>query len=261
MKRMTFWLSLALFAPALYAQTAAPQANSTPAGEANKPDAGASSGQTAEEPTYLDLHMASERNVRLNEQLTRDISRLGVLAQNFGSKVENSSATLEKIRNAHTGGMMLHMRRRYVEARTQLENANKDSQELFKKFAELFQKQNDEILTEATRKAAQLEQNLIGNPDRQGPSSVELSRARYQLQSAFGELTNAENLMRDGNFGGAIDHLRLARFFGINVLADLEDDEAKRGEVIKKYEVELSDSVGRTAREPAAGGTPSAPTN
>lgn len=251
------------------AQTVTPSADGANPGAS--PGEGASQPQTAtaeEEaaPTYLDRHIDSQINQRLDPMLTRDEARLAVVVRNFGAGIENGPQSLEKIQNLHAEGIALHYRRKYSEARKKLEEARKEALDLYKRAAVLFHKQLDEVLVEAARKIAESERRLYTEPagglaaGSSTPGSAEVARARFHLQNAYTELGNAEELEIVQNFDTALDHLRLSRLFAIHALMSLEDEPQKRRELEQRYGVMLADSNGRSAQAANhEGGAPAAP--
>ncbi|MBX7058049.1 MAG: hypothetical protein K1X75_08270 [Leptospirales bacterium] len=238
-------------------ETSGAPAPSSPAAQQEKP----AGSEEQESPSYLDLHIASERNQRLNAILSHDTARLDVLVHNFGARLEGGRQSLEKIQTLHTEGMALHYRRRYIEALQKLDEARKESLALYKKSTELFRKQSDDILNEAALAIASGERHLLAqasSPPQAGqdfPNSNEISRARHHLQNAYGELNAAESLERDSNYDIALDHLRLGRLFAIHALLALQDAPAKREELERRFAVEIADSNGRLASSVAQGQT------
>lgn len=208
------------------------------------------------EPTYLDRHMAAARNAELLRMLRRDQGRLSILVRNFGDSVENASAEYETLQQSAREGESMHMQMEYVEARKMLEGARQSALDLYKKFSELFVKQSEGLLQDASGKLADAEQSLITDPGREGPNSRSLTKARYELKSAYIELMTARDLIQKQQTDKAIDHLRLSRLKALRILQMLAEDQAARESIANENAVLLIDSQGQVAPskrpEPAA---------
>ena len=194
--------------------------------------------------TYLDVHHAVKNINPLKSQVMLDIYRLNKIITNFNGKIQGADADYKNIKENYKKGIDLYYRREYLESSYVLKDTRKMSQNLYKKFSEHFQKQIGELLNSCSESMVNIElKNIPGD----GSGSVSLDTIRhnqFRLRIAYNQVYLADQMTRDDRYDAAVDHLRLAKLYAINVLKNLETDETKKAAMDKQYEADIIDAMG-----------------
>jgi len=194
--------------------------------------------------TYLDEYHASQYSEKMKDIMRGHIHKLGVLVTNFNSQVEKSAQDYDLIKETYKQGLELFYKNRHIQSKEKLQESYRLSQELYKRFALKFQEQNTEILKNCARGITDLEMGEAGAG--QAAESTLLSNVRYKLQIAYGQTRSAEDMLEQSRNDIAIQHFRLAKMYGIDILKRIEKDPAKKAEIEKKYKLDLVDGIGKT---------------
>ena len=194
--------------------------------------------------TYLDVHHAVKNINSLKSQVMLDIYRLNKIINNFNGQIQGADADYKNIKDNYKKGIDLYYRREYLESSYVLKDTRKMSQNLYKKFSEHFQKQIGDLLNSCSESMVNIElKNIPGDSS----SSISLDTIRhnqFRLRIAYNQVYLADQMTRDDRYDAAIDHLRLAKLYAINVLKNLEMDETKKAAMDKQYEADIIDAMG-----------------
>lgn len=241
--------ALMLFSP-IAAQN---QPATTPPADAVKEDAPQKLKEAPVEATYLDIHNAA-RKIQTERIRTRDrLLALSRVVINYGSKVEGSDGEFQKVRYLYRTAMESYYKNRILESYQGLREANAQMDELFKKFSLFYMNQASQMLTDCSEKMVDAELELAKTNSTISVSEEDLKKNHFRLQSAYQQIQLARDMIQDNRHDTAIDHLRLSRYFAINVLKGLEHEEAKKKEIDSKYALEILDSLGGTQETANAG--------
>lgn len=215
--------SLALAPTALFAQTGRQSDRSDPVDEPAPSD-------------YLERHHASRNIEQLKKSVEIDIRRLGVLVRNMGKDVAGSdkeyadvAAIYRKAVESYYGGDPLDAYRHLVASRAR-------ALDLYKKFSEMYRTKTVQMAADITQQIAGMETD----PD-QKVSYFAIAEAHHRLSVARSQIRLGDDMIRFRRPDRAIDQYRNARLMTILTAYHLEEDAAKRKEILKKYEADLKD--------------------
>lgn len=224
-----------LFAPAIvFAQQPAAQP-AAPASQQQDPHT---------EENYLERVNAIKGLDNLRAETQRDIRKLTILVQNFGAEVAGSDAELKKIRDQYEESTVLFYKQQYVQSRKIVDETRGQISELFKKFSENMAKRTDAILDECAKSVSAQELTPTSGGGNETEWSSDLIMNQSRLRTAYAHVAEARSLVRDKRFGDSIDHYRLAKLFGVQLLKGREEDPAKQKAIEEKFKQDYMDAMG-----------------
>jgi|GEM_PF-1415131 len=190
--------------------------------------------------TYLDVHHAVRNIKNLKEQAKLDVIRLNKITTNFKGKVQGADEEYKAIKENYKKGIDQYYRREYLDSSFTLKDTRKMSQDLYKKFAEHFQKQVGELLNSCSESMVNYELRNLADQI----SIDQMRQNQYRLKIAYNQVFYADQMTRDNRYDAALDHLRLAKLYAIQVLKNMEPDESKKAAMDKQYEADIIDAMG-----------------
>lgn len=187
------------------------------------------------EETYLARFKGIEISEKLMLENLEKIYMLKIIASNF--KDQGWDKDYKDIYEGYKKGCDLYYRRDVVFSRVELEKNRKAIHNLFKKVADVFKKQDIDMLSQCADKilTLQLDEKSKADPNK----STKLFQNISRLRMAYQQLDEAERNYMDNYYVGAVYHLRTSKLSAISILEDL--DPAAQG----KYDVHKADNLNR----------------
>lgn len=190
---------------------------------------------------YLDRHRAARRIDSQRQQTATDLRKLGGLVANYGAEVSEAREKYDSIRERYTRSLELYYSQDLIEASELLDEVRDDSRELYLDFIEYYRETTTEILQEASENIVRHEMTAAAGQRPSGRTSS-LRHNSQRLRLAHQQARNAEEMIRADRPDRAIDHFRIARVYGIRVIADLQENAEERANIEDKYQKELEDA-------------------
>lgn len=179
-----------------------------------------------------------------------NIRHLNTVINNFGDSVPNSKQDLEKIKKDYQVALRYYYRRAYILSGKQMLDVDRNSNELFKKFSNFYEKQTDELLTSVADAVVTLEQKENVEPGNEKQSRYrDIQESEFKLKIAYYNMGKADEMNREARYYDALVHYRIAKEYGVKILTDLELDANKKKEIAKKYETDLNDARGLSVQK------------
>ncbi|MBI3396244.1 MAG: hypothetical protein HY042_10450 [Spirochaetia bacterium] len=234
----------------MIALTAIPGTNAQtqPQGKDEKKPASSSQAQTQDteqEYSYMDQARAVLVMDQLREAVKNDVRRLHVLVANYGTVVPDADKEFESIKTNYKKALELLYTRHYAGGVAKLDACHKQALTMFQKFAVMFKDQTTKILSECSDAMVNFE---LSSAEAKGSSSSTTVTAHeknlVKMKVSYGQIAQAEDMMRDNRFDAAIEHYRIAKLFAINFLRMMDTDPSKQKLVEEKYKVDLLDATG-----------------
>ncbi|MBX7058178.1 MAG: hypothetical protein K1X75_08930 [Leptospirales bacterium] len=213
----------------------------------------------AEGGNALDRHLASQEVEILQRLNLTDIRRLAVLVANFGTQVQGTAEDLTKIKELYREAQEAFYTRRYLLSRSKHREAHELARAAYGKFADRFQRQLSEIITQLSSQIVDQEMTFGTEPGQVAnyQDGRRIRQGAFKLQLAYQQSANARQMLNEQRPDLAVDHLRLAKRFAISALSQLQNDPAKQREVADRYHVDLLDAEGLSGNQGQQGGASS----
>ncbi len=256
---LRFFLSMILLLGASVPALAQNVEGGASPGAANAEEGGLPANLRVEAGNELEMQLAGREAEMLKARNLTDIRRLAVLVGNFNSQAPGSTEQLEKIKGLYREGQEGYYTRRFLLARDRHREAHRLILTLYKQFAERFQRQLSEILTQLSTEIVDQEM-VMGSEPGVLVTAVERRRVQngtYKLQLAYQQSANARQMLVQERPDLALDHLRLAKRFAISALTNLQADPAKQQELQTRFRVDLLDAEGQAGNRGSEGGASS----
>jgi hypothetical protein len=232
-KTIIFSLALSVaFTTGVFAQAAKktdePAATKDPRKEFNEAD--------RPEENYLARFTAISVSERLIKDNLEQIYMLKVISTNF--KDQGWDKDYQVIYDGYKKGVGLFYKRDVIYARVELERNRKAISELYKKIADFYKKQTEQMASDCADTILSL------SLDERSQSDINKNKTVFQnmmrLRIAYGQLDDAQNNYTDGLYTNSIFHYRVAKAYGIKIMEDLDPEKSKG-----KYDIHKADNMNR----------------
>ncbi|WCL50833.1 hypothetical protein [Leptospira sp. GIMC2001] len=195
------------------------------------------------------LEKAQYRNISFvfKDRLLQDLRSLQVIVGNFGDEVPGSKEELETLEKDYQIGIRYHYRRAYVVSGKNFLSVYKKSENLFQKFALLYERQAEELLISSVDELSKLEQDEIRREKTSERQSRyrDMEEAKFKLNLAYFQMARGDEMIRDRRYSDALVHFRLAKDFAIKLSSDLELNDDKKKDLLNKNNKHLADNRNR----------------
>lgn len=195
------------------------------------------------------LEKSQYRNISFvfKDKLLEDMRLLNVVVGNFGADVSGSTESMEKIKSDYRNAVRYHYRRAYVISGKSFLETYKDTENLFQKFALVYERQADEFLIQCADELTNIEQLELSRiePATRNSRFRELEEAKFKMKIAYFQMSQGDELIRDKRFSDSLVHFRLAKDYALKILTDLEQDETKRQSKLDENKKHLADNRNR----------------
>lgn len=197
------------------------------------------------------LEKAQYRNISFvfKDKLLSDLRDLSVIVGNFGEQVPGSKESFEKLKKDYQNSVRYHYRRAYVISGKNFLEMYKESQDLFKKFAELYEKQAEDLIIQVADDITKIETANLEEPEPDPRKSRlrDLEEARFKLKIASFQISQGDEMILDKRYADSLVHFRLAKDFALKIISDLEKDKEAREKRMEEYKIHLADNRNRVA--------------
>ena len=190
---------------------------------------------------YLELVHYTRKAEKLKDQSLRDIHFLSILVKNFGGDVSGSKEQLDTIKDNYKESLRLYYRRKGFASGKKMVELRAKIRDLYQKFSNHYETKADELLTQCADAIVTILQNQeMNNADSEKSRLVQQNE--HKLRIAYFQMGMAERSNRDAMYDQALVHYRLAKAYGIHVLANLQSTEEEKKQIESKYRVDLLDN-------------------
>jgi len=195
------------------------------------------------------LEKSRYRNISFvfKDRLLEDVKLLTVVVENFGDEVQGARESLEKIKTDYQTAVRYHYRRAYTLSGKMFLEIFEQVNDLFQKFALLYEKQSEELIAVCADELTQIHMQTLSNQnsDPRNFRTRSLEDANFKLKIAHFQMARGDEMIRDRRYADSLIHFRLAKDFSLKVLSDLETNEEKRKEKLSSYSRHLADNRNR----------------
>ncbi len=196
--------------------------------------------------SYLEKYYQTIISENLKSKNLYDIHVLDIMIGNFGDQVQNVKADLDAVKKDYQVGLRYYYRRAFMLSGKYMKENERKINEIYKKLSNYYESRTDELLTDCADAIATLEQNETIEPGQEKNSKIkELAQNQLRLKIAYYQMGLADSMNRDARFNDAITYYRVAKEYGIAILADLKASETDKKAVMDKYQVDLVDNRNR----------------
>ncbi|MCC5814081.1 MAG: hypothetical protein JJT78_04940 [Leptospira sp.] len=194
--------------------------------------------------SYLEKSQYRNISFVFKDKLLDDMRLLNTIVGNFGADVPGSQDSLNKIKQDYQNAVRYHYRRAYVISGKSFLEIYKNSEELFKQFALLYEKQAEDLLISCADELTSLETAAIEEqkPDPRKSRFRDVEDAKFKMKIAFFQMAQGDEMIRDKRYSDSLIHFRIAKDYSLKILSDLELDEAKRKEKMESHKKHLADN-------------------
>lgn len=192
-----------------------------------------------DEPTpsdYLERHHASRNIVQLKRVVELDIRRLGILVKYLGKEVDGSDKEYADIAAIYRKAVESYYGGDPLEAYRHLMASHARALDLYRKFSEMYRKKTIELATEITQTIAGMETDT-----QTAIPFYELAEASHRLAIVRNQIKLGDEMLRFRRPDQAINQYKNARLMTILTSYRLEQDPAKRKEILQKHDMDLKD--------------------
>ncbi len=188
------------------------------------------------EENYLARFSAIDVCQKLIRENLEQIYMLKVISSNF--KDQGWEKDYQQIYDEYKKGVGLFYKRDVIYSRVELEKNKKTISELFKKIADFYKKQTEDMLSNCadTILNLSLDERSASDPNKSKVVFQNMSRLRI----AYGQLDDAQNSYDDGLFQYSVYHYRVAKTYGIRILEVIDPVNSKG-----KFDVQKADNLNR----------------
>lgn len=197
--------------------------------------------------SYLEKSQYRNISFVFKDKLLEDMRLLNTIVGNFGDDVPESKSKLDKVKQDYQNAVRYHYRRAYVISGKSFLEIYKETEELFKQFALLYEKQAEEFLISCADELTRLETEAIQNQnqDPRNSRSRDIEDAKFKMKIAFYQMSQGDEMIRDKRYSDSLVHFRIAKDYSLKILSDLEQDESKRKEKLDSHKKHLADNRNR----------------
>ena len=212
--------------------------------------------------TNLERKHLKNASENLKDRIYTNLRLLSIVSVNFGEEVPESKTAVEKIRKDYQIALRYYYRRAYIVSGRALIQIDKEVSDLLSKYAKVFDSKAQGILTDCADAITDQEQkNLLDSTSesgRPGANYKNLTEFQQKLKLGYQQLGLAEQMKDDERFFESIVHFRIAKDYGIRILADLKDTDADKKLVLDKFVKDISDNKNLIYGGEGASNTPPA---
>jgi hypothetical protein len=196
--------------------------------------------------TYLDRFENSKRGRSLIEENLHKIRVLEIIVSNFGG---DKKSALQELKDEYVLGKKLYYQNVYNRSVNILLKNKKKINELFKQFSLQYKKKTSQILEQCASQLTEFEINEISlEPGAEfSESNKKIISNAHRLKIAYQQERLGNNMLFYNRHYEAIMHYRLAKTFGIAILADLAPGKDGSDKIKSEYKVDLIDSKNKMA--------------
>ena len=199
----------------------------------------------------------TRRAEELRSRNLKDIHTLSTIVKNFGDKVQGSKELFEKVKNDYKTALRYYYRRAGFLAGKKMEDNRNDIRELYSKFSNYYELKTDEMLTKCADGIVTIQQNEMLGADRESNLRLrDLSRNELKLKIAYSQMALADGSNRNANFKQALVHYRIAKEYGISILANMGQTDDEKKKVMEEYRVDMLDNKNMTQAASSASAAP-----
>ncbi len=190
--------------------------------------------------SYLDIFHAKDKSKTYQKVNFTSLFRLRIISENFGT--EEDKKRIKELLTKYETAVLNRYKRKYVSSEKLHLEIKREMKEIFNKMANKYQSQTMKILDECANKIIEIEMaETMESISRENSKIKLLSKNRIRLELAFNRIVKAEEMQLKERPESSIDHFRVAKFYGINILEDLAPNEKIRKKITDQYSVDKQD--------------------
>jgi hypothetical protein len=195
------------------------------------------------EENYLARFTAIDVSQRLMKENLEQIYMLKVISSNY--KDQGWDKDYQQIYDEYKRAVGFFYKRDVIYSRVELEKNKKTISELFKKIADFYKKNVEQLLSNCadTILNLSLDERSASDPNK----SKVVFQNMMRLRIAYGQLDDAQGNYDDFLFQNSIYHYRIAKSYGIKILESIDPVNSKG-----KFDIDKADNLNRVARPETA---------
>lgn len=185
---------------------------------------------------YLEKHIASKKISLLKEQAEKNLRKLGRIIKYFESQLQDSKKKYEEATNLYKLGIESYYSGDILKSYQYFQKCKTLSNQLLFDYSKIYKSKSTELSSQIAIKISELEKDSLNAPH------FLIYDTTHRLTVMKNKINTAEELIRFNQYGEAIDLYRNAKILGIISLYQLEQDKAKKEEILKQYQIDLEDA-------------------
>lgn len=178
-----------------------------------------------------------------HRQSKENLLKLKRLIDLYDSRIDWAKSSYDNIRSSYRKGMSFYYMGNYESSIPHLNNSMQAAQDLMKKFADYYKNEATLILQNCSESMVERDLAMLYE-DEKNMGSEKVMKNQFKLRIAYNQMASGDSNIDAKRYEQAIEHYRLAKLHGINVLINLADTPAKKKELSEKYKIDLQDAYG-----------------
>ncbi len=189
-----------------------------------------------ESSDYLERHIVSKKISRVKEEVEYNLRKLAKIIKTYEKEVTDSQKNYDEAASLYKSGLEYYYSGDVLNGYSQFIKSRNITNKLLNDYANLYKKQSINISTEIAVKLSKLEEDTIKAP------FFEIYESEHRLNVMKNKINSADDLVKFQRYGQAIDLYRNAKIIGVITLYKLEQDNAKKEQILEKYKLDLNDA-------------------